>query len=113
MTWLSAIAHLALAFSVVLGVTGSVAAQSEINGCNIEPQTSCPGIDLAGADLFGADLSGADLSGANLAGAQLELADLRGADLAGAVQAVHLVIRAAPRRETRCMVRISPPGCGA
>src|SRR5918996_1761239 len=84
MIWLSAIAPVALASVLALGTTGSAVAQPEINGCRIEPQTTCPGADLAGADLFAADLHGADLSGANLAGAELELADLRGADLSGA-----------------------------
>jgi uncharacterized protein YjbI with pentapeptide repeats len=75
-----------------------------VNGCEIQPYTSCPnadlhgadlhGADLTGADLFEADLSGADLSGADLSQASLYNADLSGADLAHAklqlgVAAIH------------------------
>jgi len=55
---ISAIAHVGLAFLLLLGVTSGVLAQSEIAGCRIEPATSCPSADLAGADLFTADLPG-------------------------------------------------------
>lgn len=65
-----------------------------INGCRIEPRTSCRRPNLAGANLAGAnlvlaslmasDLSGADLSGADLRRAGLQFSNLRGADLTGA-----------------------------
>jgi uncharacterized protein YjbI with pentapeptide repeats len=84
MTRLSALACVALAASMTLGVAGSAAAQAQIDGCRLEPQASCPAVDLAGANLSMAQLRGADLSGANLTGANLRLADLRDADLSGA-----------------------------
>ena len=52
-----------------------------INGCTIQPNTSCPGADLRGAYLPFADLSGADLDRANLMGAALIHANLRDANL--------------------------------
>ena len=65
-----------------------------VNGCTIEPHTSCWFADLSGAlltfaDLYSASLYGADLSDAILTNAVLhsvELADvnLTGADLSGA-----------------------------
>jgi len=42
-----------------------------INGCTIEPDTSCPGANLRVANLSGANLSGAYLDGADLTGADL------------------------------------------
>ncbi|MEI8051523.1 MAG: pentapeptide repeat-containing protein [Actinomycetes bacterium] len=74
------------------------------NGCIIEANAQCPGVDLSryalggqamqGADLRKANLSGArlaqvaftgaDLSGANLSGADLSQTDLTGANLSGA-----------------------------
>ena len=71
-----------------------------IAGCRIEPNTRCPGANLAEADLSGANLEGAYLQdailrgailrGVNLRGARLSAADLSwvnlsGADLSGAV----------------------------
>lgn len=80
--------------------------EAEINGCKIEPDTQCPGADLAGADLGtitagshhvarfaaqltrgnfrGATFEGAYLAGTRLSGADLSNANLRGADLYGA-----------------------------
>jgi Pentapeptide repeats (8 copies) len=65
-----------------------------VNGCEIQPYTSCPGANLYGAELPKADLEGADLQGAelgeaelgdaDLSGANLSDADLSGADLSGA-----------------------------
>jgi uncharacterized protein YjbI with pentapeptide repeats len=57
-----------------------------INGCVIQPQTSCPGLfalnaNLSGAYLMGANLSGAFLGLANLTGAGLTSANLTGANL--------------------------------
>jgi hypothetical protein len=53
MTWLSAIACVVVASLLLLGSGSAAVAQSEINGCRIERQTSCPGANLAGADLSG------------------------------------------------------------
>lgn len=60
-----------------------------INGCRIEPNTSCPRADLSGANLAREDLSGANLAGANLTGAwmggtRMSSANLTGANLTGA-----------------------------
>ena len=55
-----------------------------VNGCVIEPSTSCPSADLSGADLSGADLSRATLSSANLEGTDLSDANLSEANLSGA-----------------------------
>ena len=60
-----------------------------INGCTIEPFTTCIGADLSGANLTNAYLPEADLTGAYLTGAllydaNLGLADLSGADLTNA-----------------------------
>lgn len=60
-----------------------------INGCRLEPKTSCPGVDLRHADLSGLDLFGANFRGAKLARADftdtnLKFANLDGADLKGA-----------------------------
>src|SRR5690606_39206358 len=74
----------AVAVSGMLGAVGDAAAQSQINGCTIQPRTVCPAADLAGAELSMARLRGANLSGANLAGANLRLVDLRDADLSHA-----------------------------
>jgi len=68
----------------------------EINGCRIEPDTQCPGADLANADLGAitagghhvarraADLSGGNFRGANFEGAYMARAELAGADLSNA-----------------------------
>ena len=53
----------------------------EVNGCKIEPNTSCPGVDLTDEDLSDEDLSGADLSGATLVGTNLSDANLTEANL--------------------------------
>ena len=65
----------------------------EINGCRIEPDTQCPGVDLEGADLGAitagshhvarraADLSGGNFKGANFEGAYMARVELDGADL--------------------------------
>lgn len=55
-----------------------------VDGCAIEPATSCPAVNLTDADLEGADLSGAVLTNATLAGTNLSDANLTGADLSGA-----------------------------
>lgn len=52
-----------------------------INGCEIKPNTKCPGVDLSGQDLSDANLTGADLTGANLAGTNFDGAQLNGAIL--------------------------------
>lgn len=62
-----------------------------INGCELKPGGSCPGVDLShqdlsgmsldGIDLTGAKLTRVDLQGASLKGAVLSDADLRGANL--------------------------------
>ena len=66
------------------GCGGSSGPESEVNGCQIEPATKCPGADLSDADLAGADLSQADLSGTNLQGTNLSGANLSEANLSGA-----------------------------
>lgn len=55
-----------------------------VNGCELKPGTSCPGVDLRHADLRGLNLNGADLSGANLNRADMKLVELKGANLSGA-----------------------------
>jgi uncharacterized protein YjbI with pentapeptide repeats len=55
-----------------------------INGCRIEPNTSCPDADLGGVDLRDASLNAANLRGATLRRATLLRADLRRAILSGA-----------------------------
>jgi hypothetical protein len=55
-----------------------------VNGCEIQPYTSCPGAELGEADLGDANLSGANLSGADLSDADLSGADLTHANLADA-----------------------------
>ena len=49
----------------------------DVDGCVIQPDTSCNGFDMRGADLEGADLHGSDLSNSVLSGANLHAADLR------------------------------------
>jgi len=73
----------ALAAAVMSGCGGSDGPET-VNGCVIEPATSCASVDLSGADLDGADLSRANLSGTNLEGTNLSGANLTGADLSGA-----------------------------
>lgn len=60
-----------------------------INGCRIEPETQCPGVDLRHADLSGRNLFRANFRGALLSRAQFDDANLKfvnfdGADLTGA-----------------------------
>jgi hypothetical protein len=64
---------------LVAGCGGSD--EESVNGCTIEPGTSCLSADLSGADLSGADLSQATLSGSNLEGTNLSGANLSEADL--------------------------------
>lgn len=58
-----------------------------INGCRIEPNTSCQRARLAGANLTNVNLAGADLSRAVLQDANLLFADLSGANLSNATLA--------------------------
>ena len=73
----------ALAAAVLSGCGGSDGPET-VNGCVIEPSTSCASVDLSGADLEGADLSRATLSGTNLAGTNLRGANLTEANLSSA-----------------------------
>ena len=73
----------ALAAGVLSGCGGSDGPET-VNGCVIEPSTSCVNVDLSGADLEDADLSRATLTGTNLEGANLSGANLTEADLSGA-----------------------------
>ena len=70
--------------TVLLAGCGGSDGPETVNGCVIEPSTSCASADLSGADLSGADLSRATLSGANLEGTNLSDANLTEANLAGA-----------------------------
>ena len=70
--------------TVLLAGCGGSDGPETVNGCVIEPSTSCASADLSGADLSGADLSQATLSGANLEGTNLSDANLTEANLAGA-----------------------------
>ena len=70
--------------TVLLAGCGGSDGPETVNGCVIEPSTSCANADLSGADLSGADLSRATLSGANLEGTNLSDANLTEANLAGA-----------------------------
>jgi len=83
------IATMVAATALVAGCGGGSDVPDSVNGCAIEPSTSCPNADLSGADLEGADLSratltGANLSATNLSGANLTEADLSGAQIVGA-----------------------------
>jgi hypothetical protein len=73
----------ACAAALLVGCGGSDDAET-VNGCVIEPSTSCANADLSGADLEGVDLSRATLTGANLEGTNLGGANLTEADLSGA-----------------------------
>lgn len=55
-----------------------------VNGCVIQPGTSCPGANLSNHDLQGVNLTGANLSTANLSQSNLSNANLSGANLTGA-----------------------------
>jgi hypothetical protein len=71
--------------AVVLALTAcGGGGTTEVNGCEIEPNTVCQGADLSGADLSGEDLTGANLSRADLTDADLSNANLTEANLAGA-----------------------------
>lgn len=59
-------------------------AAANVNGCQIQPNTSCPGAKLALQNLYNADLSGANLEGADFTGADLQGAKLRSANLTNA-----------------------------
>jgi Pentapeptide repeats (8 copies) len=72
------------ATALVAGCGGSSGVPDSVNGCAIEPGTSCPNADLAGADLEGADLSRATLSGADLTATNLSDANLSEANLSEA-----------------------------
>lgn len=74
---------LALAVGVLSGCGGSDGPET-VNGCIIEPLTSCASVDLSGADLEGADLARATLSGTNLEGTNLSGANLTEANLSSA-----------------------------
>jgi hypothetical protein len=54
------------------------------NGCVIEANAQCPGVDLSGYALGGQAMQGADLRKANLSGARLAQVAFTGADLSGA-----------------------------
>lgn len=69
---------------VMLAACGSSGPPATVNGCAIEPSTTCADADLSGTDLSGADLSRATLTGANLEGTNLRGADLSEADLSRA-----------------------------
>ena len=73
----------ALTAAVLSGCGGSDGPET-VNGCVIEPSTSCASVDLSGADLEGADLSRATLSGTNLEGTNLSGANLTEANLSNA-----------------------------
>jgi hypothetical protein len=70
--------------TVLLAGCGGSDGPETVNGCVIEPSTSCPSADLSGADLSGADLSRATLTSANLTGTNLADANLTEANLAEA-----------------------------
>ncbi len=72
-----------VATTLIAGCGGSDGPET-VNGCAIEPATSCPSADLSGASLDGADLSQATLTSANLEGTDLSGANLTEADLSGA-----------------------------
>ena len=74
----------ALALVALASACGGSDGPESVNGCEIQAQTSCPGVDLSDAELEGADLSGADLSGATLAGTNLSDANLSEANLTDA-----------------------------
>lgn len=73
------------------GSTDSSHGVMTINGCSLNPSTSCvnadlsdkdlSGIDLSNSDFTGADMSEADLSDTNLSGANLTEASLKGAKI--------------------------------
>ena len=75
-------AIVAAAVLAVLGAgCGGSSLPDSVNGCAIQPATSCPNGDLSGADISGADLSGANLSGANLEDTNLSGGNLTEANL--------------------------------
>jgi Pentapeptide repeats (8 copies) len=72
-----------VATAALAGCGGSDGPET-VNGCVIEPSTSCASVDLSGADLSGADLSRATLSGANLEDTDLSDSNLTEANLSSA-----------------------------
>jgi Pentapeptide repeats (8 copies) len=70
--------------AVLLAGCGGSDGPETVNGCIIEPSTSCTNADLSGADLSGADLSQATLVAANLEGTNLSDANLTESNLGGA-----------------------------
>jgi hypothetical protein len=74
----------AVVATVLVAGCGGSGVPDSVNGCAIEPGTSCPNADLSGADLSGADLSQATLTNANLEGTDLSGANLTEADLSRA-----------------------------
>jgi hypothetical protein len=75
---------IAVVATLLLAGCGGSGAPDSVNGCAIEPSTSCPSADLSGADLSGVDLSQATLTSANLEGTDLSGANLTEADLSSA-----------------------------
>jgi Pentapeptide repeats (8 copies) len=75
---------IAVAATALLAGCGGSGVPDSVNGCAIEPGTSCPNADLAGADLEGADLSRATLSGVDLTATNLSNANLSEANLSNA-----------------------------
>jgi len=71
----------AAALVVLVAGCGGSSLPDSVNGCPIQPATSCPNGDLSGADLSGADLTGANLSGANLQDTDLSGGNLTEANL--------------------------------
>jgi hypothetical protein len=70
--------------AMLLAGCGGSNGPETVNGCVIEPSTSCASVDLSGADLSGADLTRATLTSANLEGTNLSDANLTEANLSGA-----------------------------
>jgi Pentapeptide repeats (8 copies) len=80
-----AVAVLVLTGGLLIALAGcGGGGTKEVNGCRIEANTSCPGVDLTDADLSGEDLSGADLSGATMRETNLSDANLTEANLTSA-----------------------------
>ena len=84
LSFLVAALSLSLALVALASACGGSDGPENVNGCEIQAETSCPGVDLSDADLEGADLSGADLSGATLDGTNLSDANLSEANLTDA-----------------------------
>ena len=88
----AAVVVIAAAIVVIVVATGSstskragtITSGAVVNGCVIQPNTTCIEADLSRQNLSGAELRGANLSLTNFAGADLSYADLFDANLAGA-----------------------------